>query len=90
MPLLNLFSSELRFNPAGFGWKSYKDEENTPTTFTGTDVRSGTWMRYVYVLPSLTLETGWVLSIRADMSQCGAQLSASPADAFPRQAYRDL
>lgn len=39
--------AELRFNPAGFGWKSYKDENNTPTTFNGADVRGAVWMRYV-------------------------------------------
>ncbi|TXT07312.1 hypothetical protein VHUM_03482 [Vanrija humicola] len=36
---------KLRFNPAGFGWKSYKDENNTPTTFNGSDVRGATWLR---------------------------------------------
>jgi len=40
---------ELRFNPAGFGWKSYKDEANTPTTFNGADVRGATWLRCVMV-----------------------------------------
>jgi hypothetical protein len=36
---------ELRFNSAGFGWKSFKDESNTPATFTGSDVRGAQWIR---------------------------------------------
>lgn len=38
-------TAELRFNPAGFGWKSYKDEANQPTTFVGSDVRGASWFR---------------------------------------------
>ena len=37
--------SELRFNAAGFGWKSYQSEENDPVTFNGSDVRSAAWYR---------------------------------------------
>ncbi|KAL7420413.1 FACT complex subunit [Cryptotrichosporon argae] len=36
---------KLRFNPVGFGWKSYKNEDQTPTTFNGSDVRSAQWLR---------------------------------------------
>lgn len=44
---------ELRFNSAGFGWKSYKDESNAPTTFTGTDVRGAQWLRYAMSSPKV-------------------------------------
>jgi len=37
--------SELRFNAAGFGWKSYQSEENNPMTYSGGDVRGATWLR---------------------------------------------
>ncbi|ORX35173.1 hypothetical protein BD324DRAFT_122298 [Kockovaella imperatae] len=36
---------KLRFNAAGFGWKSYENEENQPTTFSGSDLRSAAWLR---------------------------------------------
>jgi hypothetical protein len=36
---------ELRFNAAGFGWKSYASEENEPVTYSGADVRSAVWIR---------------------------------------------
>ncbi|KAK6904618.1 FACT complex subunit POB3 [Kwoniella mangroviensis CBS 10435] len=35
---------KLRFNAAGFGWKTYASEE-APTTFSGHDVRHATWLR---------------------------------------------
>ncbi|CAK9786975.1 SSrecog-domain-containing protein [Cutaneotrichosporon oleaginosum] len=47
----NIFMGEssdlgkLRFNSAGFGWKSFKDESNTPSTFNGSDVRGAQWLR---------------------------------------------
>ncbi|BEI91597.1 uncharacterized protein CcaverHIS019_0404170 [Cutaneotrichosporon cavernicola] len=47
----NIFMGEssdlgkLRFNSAGFGWKSLKNESNTPTTFNGSDVRGAQWLR---------------------------------------------
>lgn len=37
--------AELRFNAAGFGWKSYQSEDNTPITYSGSDIRSATWQR---------------------------------------------
>ncbi|KAK1921138.1 putative subunit of the heterodimeric FACT complex [Papiliotrema laurentii] len=36
---------KLRFNAAGFGWKSYQSEDNTPITYSGSDIRSATWQR---------------------------------------------
>ncbi|GFZ44452.1 FACT complex subunit POB3 [Saitozyma sp. JCM 24511] len=36
---------KLRFNAAGFGWKSYASEENEPVTYSGADVRSAVWIR---------------------------------------------
>ncbi|WVW81185.1 FACT complex subunit POB3 [Kwoniella bestiolae CBS 10118] len=35
---------KLRFNAAGFGWKTYTSED-TPTTYNGHDVRHATWLR---------------------------------------------
>ncbi|WWC67387.1 FACT complex subunit POB3 [Kwoniella pini CBS 10737] len=35
---------KLRFNAAGFGWKTYSSED-APTTFNGHDVRHATWFR---------------------------------------------
>jgi hypothetical protein len=40
-------SAELRFNVAGFGWKSYSEEANQPVTFSGSDVRGAQWIRSV-------------------------------------------
>jgi hypothetical protein len=36
---------ELRFNPAGFGFKRYNDEANQPTIFAGADVKQAQWIR---------------------------------------------
>ncbi|KAI9633310.1 putative subunit of the heterodimeric FACT complex [Dioszegia hungarica] len=36
---------KLRFNAAGFGWKSYTSESAEPLTFSGGDVRAAAWMR---------------------------------------------
>lgn len=40
-------TSELRFNAAGFGWKSYSAEENAPVTYSGADIRQAQWFRCV-------------------------------------------
>lgn len=36
---------KLRFNAAGFGWKSYQSEDSNPTTYNGGDIRGATWIR---------------------------------------------
>lgn len=41
----NTNGPELRFNAAGFGWKSYTSETGEPLTFSGGDVRSASWAR---------------------------------------------
>lgn len=64
-------ATELRFNPAGFGWKSYKDENNTPMTFNGADVRGAVWMRYV---------GGSMMSTTTTDQQRGPQLPAEVVD----------
>ena len=84
---------ELRFNAAGFGWKSYQSDDNNPATFSGADIRGASWRRCACscILPSppltpesrATLSSGSTCAPQNDHASCLTASSGMSVTSLP-------